>query len=80
MKVLVVDQFVGPSPALIQSHPRKFDELVVEVLSTPPSGFGFRKPELLDVDSSYDPPWATSTFIEGPDGNARAWKLRWNSD
>lgn len=79
-KILVVDQFAGPSPYwLQQNHPVKFDQLVEELLAQPVPIYVQQRPELLEVDENYLPPYATTTFRADANGNAEVWRYRWDT-
>lgn len=76
MKILLVDQFSGLTPRWLQQHPTTFEALCKELVQMPP---GWREAQVLDVEESYCPPMATSTFRAGADGMAEVWKCRWDT-
>ena len=79
-KVLVIDQFSGISPYKLQnSPPIPFDSLVSAVFERHESTPYYRKPEILEVNEDYNPPFATTVLRANADGNAEVWKYRWDS-
>lgn len=80
MKILLVDQFHGPSPYWLSTqHPRlTFEVLVERVLAEPQARFGHRS-EVLEVPDTFLPPWGTTTFRAGPNGEAQLWRYHWDS-
>lgn len=79
-KVLVVDQFCGLSPYQLQkSPPVPFDSLIAAMFEQHESRPWFHKPQVLEVDDDYTPPFATTVLRANQDGNAEVWKYRWDS-
>ncbi len=76
IRVLLVGQFSGISPYELQQHPIRFEALVAEALAEPS---GYRKPQVLDVEEGYRPPFATTVLRAGADGQAEVWKYYWDS-
>lgn len=78
MKILLVDQFSGPSPYQVQqAGPISFETFCADALAAPCSTW--RKPKVLEVEESYDPPDCTTTWRADEAGNAVPWKCRWDS-
>lgn len=79
-RVLVMDQFVGPSPVDLQQHPLRFDELVREALDyNAELKHAWNKSKVLEVEDDYKPEWATTVYRADADGMAEVWKHRWDS-
>lgn len=77
-KVLIVDQFVGPSPYDLQRYPTPFDALCEQVIADyKPSSF--RKPEIREVTDDFVPEWCTTVIRANADGIAEAWRCHWDS-
>jgi hypothetical protein len=76
--VLILDQFVGPTPYNLQRWPIRFDQLVLAQTTKQHSG-PWRAPEVKDVPEDFVPEMATTVYAEDKDGNAFAWKYRWDT-
>jgi len=76
-RVLILDQFVGPTPYDLQQKPIRFADLIDVSLRI--DHRPWRKPEVKDVPEDYVPEMCTTVYIEGEDGNAVAWRYRWDS-
>lgn len=76
-KVLIVDQFSSFSPYWLQQNGQSFEELCKTVLES--KQWTYREPVILEVEESFTPPFATTTFRAAPDGKAEVWKYRWDS-
>lgn len=77
MKILLVDQFQGPSPYEVQQNPRTFEALCEQVLAAAPPGW--RKPQVLEVSGSYIPPYCTTAWRADENGMAECWRYNWDS-
>jgi len=84
--VIVMSQFYGPSPYRLQQleeakTPLMFTQLRTDVehmLRVQPNP-AFGRPEIKEVDGAFEPPYATTTYIEGPEGQVVVWKTKWDS-
>lgn len=79
MKVLVVDQFSGFTPYWLQEHPTRFDDLCDLAVNHEPQTWVRHVAQILDVEESYVPPFATITYRADAHGMAEVWKLRVDS-
>jgi len=79
MKVIILDQFTGPSPYTLSIEPMKFTELE-EYLSLGwfKAGYGVT-PRVADVPDDYHPAVCETVYAENEDGNAYAWRYNWDS-
>jgi hypothetical protein len=81
MKVLIVDQFFGPSPFYVMQKRPTLDELVAisesMVMKAVPL---VRKPVVKDVPDDFSPDMCTTVYAADKDGIAFMWKYRWDSN
>ena len=79
MKVIILDQFTGPSPYALSVHPMKFTDLEeCLALGQFPASYGVQ-PRLADVPEDYRPAMCETVYAEDEDGNAYAWRYNWDS-
>lgn len=79
--VVILDQFVGPSPYQLQQEPMSFADLVSDVRAHPEdytTTMGHR-PEVKEVPDDYRPVLCTTVFAADEQGNAFAWRYNWDS-
>jgi len=80
VKLLIVDQFDGPSPYQLQQQPMKFDDLVeMKLLQEKEHPNMFRPTRLIDKPEGFTVPHCTTVWREGEDGNAVVFGLNWDS-
>lgn len=82
--VVLVDQFQSISPYELQrlelaGTPMTYVELVEFYTTGAGVPGGWRKPQFLEVEESYMPPFATTTYRAKQDGTVEVWKCRWDS-
>lgn len=77
MKILLVDQFRGPSPYEISKHPCTFDGLCNEVLARGETDY--RRAKVLEVDESFIQPDCTTAWRADANGMAECWRYSWDS-
>jgi hypothetical protein len=79
MKVIILDQFTGPSPYGLSITPMKFAELEERVtLGEFNTQWGVR-PRVTEVPEDYRPEMCETVYAENEDGNAYAWRYNWDS-
>jgi hypothetical protein len=78
-RVLIMDQFKGPSPYSLRERPMMFEAVVDWALAQETNGY-WRKPEVTEVEENFIPPYATTVYRANPTtGVAEVWKYRWDS-
>lgn len=80
-RVLILDQFAGPTPYWLQQHPTPFEELVREVEADPKrfTIFFGQRPEVVEVTDDFRPTLCTTVYHADANGNAEAWRWHWDS-
>ena len=84
MTVLVIDQWHGPSPYLLQQTPILFDALLADVQAHPAEygSSSWRAARILDVQADgrgFTLPWATTAYRADAHGMTEVWRARWDS-
>ena len=83
MTILVVDQWHGPSPYLLQQTPIVFEALLTDVREHPTEyGSTWRPAKILDVQADgqgFTQPWATTAYRADAHGMTEVWRARWDS-
>lgn len=86
MRVLITDQFFGPSPYDLQQCPVQFETLVADMLKEDkerkekfPNDYFTREAKVLDVADDFKPEWCTTIWRADGNGNAEVWKCKWDS-
>jgi hypothetical protein len=80
MKVLIVDQFSGPTPYQLQQNPMRFDELCEEMLAAEGMRYGYKTEvrEVRDV-ASMVVPRCTTVWHADAQGMAAMLTCRWDT-
>lgn len=77
MRVLILDQFTGPSPYELQARPRLFEDVVAEQMAL---AHPWKRPRLEDVDpEAFTLEMCTTVLRAREDGYAEVWRARWDS-
>lgn len=79
-KVIILSQFVGPTPYSLQQNPMRWQDLL-EAVQTDPDRFrlGFDRAAVREVPEDFTPHMATTVFCEDENGMVKVWKYRWDS-
>ncbi len=77
MKVIILDQFTGPSPYALSIKPMKFTELA-ELYNGLGASYGVT-PRVCEVPDDYRPALCETVYAEDASGNAYAWRYNWDS-
>ena len=77
IRVLITDQFAGPTPYALQRSPMLFDQLCAEMLAQEPALFNPTR--VLDVDEDFVPARCTSIWRADEHGYAVLWKYQWDT-
>jgi hypothetical protein len=79
-RVLIVDQFSGPSPYELHLHPITFDDLIAKVQRDEAEHRPSHPSRVVEVDEeTFSPQWCTTAFCADPDGWAITWRMNWDS-
>jgi hypothetical protein len=80
MKVLIVDQFSGPTPYQLQQNPMPFDELCAEMLAVESLRYGY-KTEVREIGdpATMQVPRCTTVWHADEKGMAQVLCYRWDT-
>ena len=78
-KVIIIDQFTGPSPYQLQQTPMPYRELQERLeLGQYVARYGV-KPREVEVPETYRPAMCETVYTEGPQGEVQVWRYNWDS-
>lgn len=78
-KVIIIDQFTGPSPYQLQQQPMRFCELRERLsLGQYAARYGV-VPREVEVAANYRPALCETIYTEDASGNVAVWRYNWDS-
>lgn len=78
-RVAVLDQFCGPRPYALSQQPMRWTDFVSAVERGDYASRWNPHDGMRDVPADYEPPMATTVYIEQADGTVGVWRARWDT-